>query len=65
MQNNRFLQLISRQLDKVAEGKYEIGVLTADRNLALEILVHGDTEDYSVIPVYPMSRYDHLPLQDA
>ena len=56
MKNNRFLRLISRQLDKVAEGKYEIGTLTADRNLALEIVVHGDQEDYSVIPVYPMSR---------
>lgn len=56
MKNNKFLQLISRQLDKVAEGKYEIGVLTEDRNLALEILVHGEHGVYSVIPVYPMSR---------
>lgn len=56
MKNNKFLQLISKQLDKVAEGQYEIGTLTSDRNLALEILVHGKEEDYSVIPVYPTSR---------
>ena len=56
MKNNKFLQLISRQLDKLADGNYEIGTLTEDRNLALEILVHGDGENYSVIPVYPTSR---------
>lgn len=57
MKNNKFLRLISRQLDKVAKGQYEIGTLTEDRNLALEILVRGENDTYSVMPVYPMSRY--------
>lgn len=55
MKHNKFLKLIAKQLDKVSP-KYEIGILTDDRNLALEIMVQDGDSRYCVIPVYPMSK---------
>lgn len=55
MRNNHFLQRIGHHLKRTG-ANFKLGALTADRNLAIELLVTEKEDTYAIIPVYPTSR---------
>lgn len=55
MRGNPFLQRVGRHLEKQGVP-CEIGVLSADRSLAVELMVTEKDETYALIPVFPSSK---------